>query len=172
MDPKVRNQINAFSDASWGSCLETRRSMTCFTIMLNGAAIYHKCKRQKIVATSTAESEYCAPSSCVSFVRSLLYVVFDLGYTQLASTCVTTSCDNQAAIAIGNDLQSSLRSRCFEIKHHYVKHAVHMGWVRLAFVESKANPSDIGTKPLERVLFIRHARFILGGKLNEKLDYS
>ena len=57
MDPKVRNQITAFSDASWGSCLETRRSMTCFTIMLNGAAIYHKCKRQKIVATSTAESE-------------------------------------------------------------------------------------------------------------------
>ena len=171
LDSKLKHQITAFSDATWGSCLATRKSMTCFTVMLNGATIFHKSKRQKIVATSTAQSEYCALSSCVSFVRALLYVMHDLGFHQVAAAPVTTSVDNQAAIAIGNDVMSSVRSRCFEIKHHFVKHAVHMQWVKLKFVESNQNPSDVGTKPLERYAFVRHVRFILGGKLNDRLEY-
>jgi hypothetical protein len=90
-DQSSRNQTNilwGFVDSDWAGCPLTRRSTTGYVLMLNGAAVAWKSKRQPIVALSTAEAEFVAASSMIQetiYIRTLLH---NLGYSQTAPTII------------------------------------------------------------------------------------
>lgn len=54
----THNTLNlvAYSDADWGACPDTRRSLTGFYIMLGAALISWRCKKQSTISASSAES--------------------------------------------------------------------------------------------------------------------
>ena len=62
------NNLVGFTDASFGST-ESRRSVTGYVFLLNGAAISWKTRVQPTVALSTAESEYMAACAAVPHKR-------------------------------------------------------------------------------------------------------
>ena len=49
------NVLWGYVDSDWAGCPDTRRSTTGFVLMLNGAAVSWRSKRQSLVALSTAE---------------------------------------------------------------------------------------------------------------------
>jgi hypothetical protein len=51
-----------FVDANWGGDVATRRSTSGVLVLLAGAPVVYKSKRQRTVALSSAESEYMALS--------------------------------------------------------------------------------------------------------------
>ena len=54
-----------YVDSDWAGCPDTRKSTSGYVLMLNGAAIAWKSKRQTILALSTAEAEFIAASSMI-----------------------------------------------------------------------------------------------------------
>jgi len=59
----------------YAGCQDTRRSHTGYVLMLNGAAISWRSKRQATVSLSSAESEFIVASQCgqkVVYLREIL----------------------------------------------------------------------------------------------------
>ena len=59
-------QIRAFSNADWGSCLDTQRLVTSFCIFLGESLISWRAKKQTIVSRSSAKAEYRALAATAS----------------------------------------------------------------------------------------------------------
>ena len=63
-----------FCDADWAGCKDSRQSTSGWILKLAGAAISWFSKKQPVIATSSAESEYIAMASCAQetmFFRQL-----------------------------------------------------------------------------------------------------
>ncbi len=60
-----------------------------------------------------------------------------------------------------NNLGSSGRTKHIELKYHYVRECMQSKEVLLKKISTHENIADIMTKPLERVVFGRHAKLLL-----------
>lgn len=77
--PKGNNlTLSAWSDADWGKCLDTRRSVTGYAIFLGKSLISWKSKRQTKVSKSSCEAEYRALSSTTCELLLILKVMREL----------------------------------------------------------------------------------------------
>jgi hypothetical protein len=112
-------------------------------------------KKQSCVALSTAEVEYMA--SCATFreavwLQNLLSGLFGL---KLGAACIW--CDNQSCMKLLENLVFHDRSKHIEIKYHYIRDMVMRGAVRLKYVTTEEQVTDVLTNPLSRTKF-KHFR--------------
>ncbi|KAI9906740.1 hypothetical protein PsorP6_016208 [Peronosclerospora sorghi] len=77
-----------YVDANWGGDVNTRRSRSGVLILLCGAAVIYKSKRQRSVALSSAEAEYVALSIAAQEVLRLRHLLTELSVGSLSSTMV------------------------------------------------------------------------------------
>ena len=84
-------------DSDWAGCPESRKSTSSYALMLNGAAISWKSKRQSVIALSSAEAEFVAASSMVQEVIYNRRLLEKLGFSQPEPTSVFV--DNSTCIA-------------------------------------------------------------------------
>ena len=166
--------ITGFTDADWGSCTRTRRSMGAYVFMLAGGSITWQCKRQLIVSRSSTKSEYRALSDgtqevvwlhrllaellypCVQalpLVQSNLHTNPDSSITQPS---INIYCDNQGAIKLSHNPIFHARTKHIEIHYHFIRERVLGGEIRLHYIHTNLQPADALTKPLGRVKFQQH----------------
>nr|GFD13980.1 uncharacterized mitochondrial protein AtMg00810-like [Tanacetum cinerariifolium] len=70
----------AYSDSDYGGASQDRKSTTGGSQFLGRKLISWQCKKQTIVATSTAEAEYVAAASCCGQVLWIQNQLLDYGY--------------------------------------------------------------------------------------------
>ena len=84
--PVADNQLWGYVDSDWAGCPDTRRSTSGYVLMLNGAAVSWRCKRQSVFALSSAEAEFISASSMVQEVIFIRKFLDNLGFKQNGPT--------------------------------------------------------------------------------------
>ena len=150
----------AYGDSDWATCVKTRRSFSGICIQLAGGTIAYKTKFQPTVALSSTEAEFmtaCDVGRMCLFVRSILW---DLDIPQEAATVAYE--DNDGCTAMANAQKPTTRTRHIDIKHFALCDWVERDLILLDRIDTSINIADHLTKILSRILFHRHADYLLG----------
>lgn len=89
-------QLKAFNDSNWAGCLDTRRSITGFSVYIGDSLILWRSIKQPTVSRSSLEVEYRALATTTCELQWLTYLLTDLHnpFKQPTHLC----CDNQFAL--------------------------------------------------------------------------
>ena len=63
------------------------------------------------------------------------------------------SLDNQGAIALSKNNKLHQRTKHIDIRYHFIREAVEDGQIRMDYVPTDQNPTDIFTKPFSKMKF-------------------
>ena len=148
----LKLSIQAYSDADWAGCNDTRRSTTGTIILLNGNIIHWNSVKQRTVATSSTEAEYMALADTAkeikwfnAWLKEVLLVVpqeFELGSPS------TIHVDNTAAIALTAPGASHNRTKHIDVRYHFVREQVKAGDLQLVWINTTKQLADLLTKQL------------------------
>ncbi|XP_058776718.1 secreted RxLR effector protein 161-like [Vicia villosa] len=67
-------QISGFSDADWGGCIDTRRSVSGYCFFIGHSLVSWKAKKQITASCSSAEAEYRALASATRELQWLCFL--------------------------------------------------------------------------------------------------
>jgi hypothetical protein len=99
----------------------------------------------------------CNTGKMILYVRSILW---DLGIPQEAATVMHEG--NDACTAMGNAQKPTPHTRHMDIKYFILCDWVERDLMHLERVDTKLNMADMFTKSLPRLMFYRHADYLLG----------
>ena len=154
--------IEGYSDSDYASNKDDRRSISGMVIYLCGIPIMWKSKSQKAVTLSSTEAEYYSLSELCSeliFVKNMLeFLGTKINFAIIAKV------DNVGAMFLSNNYALSQRTKHISIRQHFVRQYVEDGIVKVLFVRSKQNDSNIFTKNLNKELFDKHRGKIMMGE--------
>ena len=106
------------------------------------------------IATAQDEAQYIAGAQTTQGIMHLTHVLEEIGFP--LETIPTLKVDNSACVKIAKNPIYQGRMRHLEVKYHFLRHHVTSGLLSIVKIDSKANPADLLTKPLGRILFTRH----------------
>ncbi|KAL2253231.1 UNVERIFIED_CONTAM: Retrovirus-related Pol polyprotein from transposon RE2 [Sesamum indicum] len=144
-------QLQAFCDADWGACLDSRCSLTGFAIFLGPALISWKTKKQSTVSRSSAEAEYRSMAATSCELQWIAYLLKDFGVS--VTVPIPFHCDNQAAIHIMANPVFHERTKHLDIDCHVVRNCYKSGFIQPVFVRSRDQVADLFTKSLPKLSF-------------------
>ncbi|CAJ2658603.1 unnamed protein product [Trifolium pratense] len=137
-------QVLRFSNADWGGCLDTRRSISGYCFFIEHSLISWKSKKQSTVSCSSAEAEYRALAAAT---RELQWISFLL--KDLAQSCARQAVlyyDSQSAMHVAANPVFHQRTKHLDINCHIVRLKIQEGLRRLLPVPSASQVADIFTK--------------------------
>lgn len=137
--------LTAYADADWGSCLDTRRSTTGFSVFRGNSLLSWKSKKQPTVSKSSTEAEYCTLSSVAS---ELVWLTRLLTHSEIQISSTMVFCDNQSAIHLASNPAPHERSKHIDIDYHFIRELVQSKLIKLIHVKSQHQIADLFTKAL------------------------
>ncbi|KAK2396270.1 putative mitochondrial protein [Trifolium repens] len=141
-------RLQAYSDADWAGCPDTRKSTTGWCMFLGDAPISWKCKKQESVSKSSTEAEYRSMSAACSEIIWLRGLLSELGYSQTQPTPLHA--DNTSAIQIAANPVYHERTKHIEVDCHSIREAYDRKIITLPHVSTSVQIADILTKSMTR----------------------
>lgn len=147
----MSNILTAYSDADYGTCSNTRKSISGVILVLNNGPIIWFSRKQGVVATSTTYAEYIAVFDATKEIVWARRILQELGLRQVEPT--TLYCDNMAAEQLIKNPTFHRRTKHVDIKFHYTRDIMEQGNLLVEHIASNGQLADILTKPLTREKF-------------------
>ena len=143
-----------FSDSDWATDKNDRKSVSGYMIFLNGVLICWRSKGQSTVSLSSSEAEWYACSEAVKEIPFIVQILQFLGIT--VEVPIKVKVDNIGAIHMSSNTATSSRTRHVDTRTFFVKDFQNEGVIKVEFVRSEDNVSDIATKNVTGELHDKH----------------
>ena len=145
------NRLHGYTDTDYGQDIDDRISVGAYIFFLGNSPISWNSKKQSSTSRSSCESEYRALAQCsceAIWIRRLLKElrILDDKPTYLY-------CDNQSSIKLSYNPVFHEKSKHFEIDFHFTRQKVENNTIKVEFIPSQEQPTDILTKSLGRTKF-------------------
>ena len=140
---KVPALIEVISDSDWAADRESRQSVSCGVVMVNGNLVHFQSKRQKSVALSSCEAETIAATSILSegvFLKGLLERTLGVEPRLVLFSDSSSSRQLIARKGLG-------KARHLDVDLLWIQRIPKL---IIKAIKGKDNPSDLGTKSLTR----------------------
>lgn len=157
-------QLQAWADADWGACTETRKSYSGWLTSLQGAAITWASNQQTEVATSTAHAEYLSANECSRNLQWLRLLFQDLGIPQPRPVPIYE--DNRACKMMSDSRAMRERSKHIDYAYNNLRDHVASDTVQLLDCPTIDMVADSMTKNLPAPSFVRHTNVQMGQALH------
>ncbi|MBW0466267.1 hypothetical protein O181_005982 [Austropuccinia psidii MF-1] len=147
----LENEVRGYSDADWGNCRTTRRSVTGFLALFAGNLVLWKTRKQPTVSISTAKAEYKALCDLVSELLWLWQWSRECHLLPLDSA-IPVHEDNQSCIntANGDCNLNNRRMKHVDIQLHFIKEAVRDSIINIIYTPTSLMLADFLTKSVCR----------------------
>ena len=109
-----------FSDASYATDVDTRRSVTGYLFYYGGGPVVWKSKTQTSVALSSFESEYMALGSASPEAIHLQNFCADLDSTYIRQPVIIFE-DNTACIAMTKNPVLHEKQKHIDVRYHFIR---------------------------------------------------
>ncbi|MBW0505428.1 hypothetical protein O181_045143 [Austropuccinia psidii MF-1] len=154
----------AYSDADWGNCKQTRRSVTGFIISFNSCLVIWKTRKQPTVSLSTTEAEYKALTDLSTEVLWLRQFLKELSLCRLEGPTIVFD-DNQGCImtASSDTNSNTRRMKHVEIQLHFIREVIQNNLIKVVYVPTSKMLADFMTNVsrLEMPLIINNIKRLL-----------
>ena len=155
-------QMECFTDSDYAGDPVSRRSVTGYIIYILGVPICWKSSSQKSVTLSSCEAEWVALSEAV---KDIIFIINLCDSMQIKIQLpVTVRVDNIGAIFMTQNVTTISRTKHVDVMGKYVREYAEDGVIKIVFVRSEDNDSDIMTKNLASELYGKHSKKLLGSK--------
>jgi Reverse transcriptase (RNA-dependent DNA polymerase) len=156
--------VIGFVNSNYASNKEDRKSISGYTVLVGGCLVSWASKGQPSVTLSSTEAEYVAASMCATEIKFVQMLMEELRVSPSSSTA-TLNEDNQGAIYVIRNDQVGQHTKHIDVKWHHVREMVKSNRLRVIYIRSEENPSDILTKNTKEITFVKHAGRLKDGTL-------
>ena len=136
--------LEVFSDSDWAGDKESRRSVSCACMFLDGNYFFSYSRTQKSIALSSAEAEYLSLTGTAS---EALNIHTALRFLTASPVVLKAFTDSSACRGICAR-QGVGRIKHLAVRLLWLQQAIRAGRLTVHSVPTQQNPADIGTKPL------------------------
>ncbi|CAI7803102.1 unnamed protein product [Closterium sp. NIES-54] len=138
--------LTGHADASWVDDLATQRSSQGYTFSLGSRSVSWRSTCSSSVLSSSCEAEIYAGAMAAQELRWLTYLLTDLGEWPRSSQFLYV--DNKAMIALFQEHRLEHKTKHIALRYFLARELQQRGQLRLAYVATRANTTDIFTKAL------------------------
>ncbi|MBW0460659.1 hypothetical protein O181_000374 [Austropuccinia psidii MF-1] len=165
----IIHEAVAYSDADWGNCRVTRRSVSGYLILLNEGLVIWKTKKQPTVSLSSAEAEYKSLCNLASEVLWFQQFCEELELTNTSQPMKIYE-DNQGCIDTANSdcNANSRRMKHVEIQLHFIREVIKNSKILLVYTPTAAMLADFLTKSVCKPAIVRAMSKLNLMRLGEK----
>ena len=146
-------RLTVYSDSDWAGDKDERKSVSSYQIFLNEALIAWKSKAQSLTALSSSEAEFYACAEAVKEIPFIAQTLLSMGIS--VELPVNVWIDNVGAIFMSENQTTSPRTRHMDCRWWFVSDLREQGLIKIQFVRTKENLSDIGTKNVDKETYDR-----------------
>ena len=160
ISPKIQDSrkpwdLVCYSDSDYAGDPDTRRSVSGYVLFVQGVPVSWRSKANKTVTLSSTEAEWIALSEAV---KEVMFVVQLLDSMRIKYHLpVTVRVDNIGAIFMSKNINTSSRTKHVDVRTKYVNEFCENGIIKIIFISSSENISDIMSKNLSADLNAKHS---------------
>ena len=138
-------EINAFADADFAGDLDDRKSTSGYIILMGKNPICWCSRKQKSVATSTAEAEYVSTAQCIKMllrIKNILKEIFNYNKSFKLYT------DNKASKTSFENGELNSKLKHISVNYYFDLDNINKKVITLEYIETKSMLADALTKSL------------------------
>ncbi|CAI7738619.1 unnamed protein product [Closterium sp. NIES-54] len=138
--------LTGHTDASWVDDSATQRSSQGYTFSLGSGSVSWRSTRSSSVLSSSCEAEIYAGAMAAQELHWLTFMLTDLGEQPRSPPVLYV--DNKAMIALCQEHRLEHKTKHIALRYFLARELQQRGQLRLAYVATQANTSDVFTKAL------------------------
>ena len=147
--------FKAYSDSDFAGDKDTRLSVCGYGIYLFNCLVSWKSRAMRTHALSSTEAEYIAVSEVLCEILFIKQVLEFMGIK--VKYPIVIHCDNVGAIFLAHNAKVSSRTKHIQLKTHFIREYVDKNIVKVVFVRSLENNSDVWTKNTSEAIYNKHS---------------